>query len=420
MNILILTNIELDERNASGNTFANWLTGWSDTYISNIYSRNRPPKNKFCDEYYSVSPFDIIRYILTPWKIGRRFKSGEKIDGDEGFKEQGLIDNVKEKKVEIIYLLNDLLNSSRMWQNNKYKNFIKEINPDIIFYFAKADAFIYENIKYIKRHTKAKAIAFIADDMYTTYAMGKSLRRKIEKRRFVKMLKLADKSYGASNMLCDIYSHQFGLCIEPLYKGCTFAPVRDLVNQPLKIVYAGNLYWGRDLSLGYVARALQKINTNECKAFLEIYTTSKITRERDQLLNISGSSRVMGPRPFDEIEKILQKADIVLHVESFDDENIKTVKLSFSTKIIDCLQSGAMMLVVGPKGIASVEQARAIDGTLVVDDVNDIEGQLNVLVNNPSLIIDRANRIRNFAESNYRIDSVRTNLYQTFKRLIEK
>ncbi len=46
----------------------------------------------------------------------------------------------------------------------------------------------------------------------------------------------------------------------------------------------------------------------------------------------------MGPRSYDEIKHIMHEADVVLHVESFDEKSIETVKYSFSTKIIDCLQ----------------------------------------------------------------------------------
>lgn len=63
----------------------------------------------------------------------------------------------------------------------------------------------------------------------------------------------------------------------------------------------------------------------------------------------------MGPRSYDEIKHIMHEADVVLHVESFDEKSIETVKYSFSTKIIDCLQSGSQILGVGPSGIASIE-----------------------------------------------------------------
>ena len=70
MRILVLSNIKLDDTNAAGNTFANWLTGWEDTEVSSMYSRASIPHNEFCDSFYSVSPISIVKNLFTPWKIG--------------------------------------------------------------------------------------------------------------------------------------------------------------------------------------------------------------------------------------------------------------------------------------------------------------------------------------------------------------
>ena len=53
--------------------------------------------------------------------------------------------------------------------NAKYKAFIKDFNPDIVFFFAKSDAFIYENLKYVRKHTNANCVAFYADDVYRRF-----------------------------------------------------------------------------------------------------------------------------------------------------------------------------------------------------------------------------------------------------------
>lgn len=83
------------------------------------------------------------------------------------------------------------------------------------------------------------------------------------------------------------------------------------------------------------------------RASLEIYSTATITEELDKKLNIKDSSRLMGSRPYDEITEILREADIVLHVESFEQKSIDKVRYSLSTKVADCLQSGAFVLGIG-------------------------------------------------------------------------
>lgn len=59
-----------------------------------------------------------------------------------------------------MYLVTDLAYSTGVWKSAVYKRFIAEANPDIVFSFAEADAFIYENYCYLKKHTHAKIVTF--------------------------------------------------------------------------------------------------------------------------------------------------------------------------------------------------------------------------------------------------------------------
>ena len=375
MRILVLSNIELDDTNAAGNTFANWLTGWEDTEVSSMYSRASIPHNEFCDSFYSVSPISIVKNLFTPWKIGVFTKKEDVIHKTSSEIETKLMKKAKIGGFSYLHVLNDIVINTRLWQNKRYKDYLHLFNPDIVFYFAKSEAFLYQNLKYLRRHSKAKFVMFFADDMYSLY-QGRGLKNWIFRQRFPKIARMADKNYGASVLMCNTYSKQFGISLTPLYKGCNISNSKTTLNTPVRIVYAGNLYYGREKTLAAIARALQGINSEKQLATLEIYTNTIITDEIDAMLNIDRSSKIMGGRPFSEIQKILREADVVLHVESFDPQNIKIVRLSYSTKISDCLQSGSMMLVVGPDGIASVEEAKLIDGVMVINDEQNIENSL--------------------------------------------
>jgi len=59
------------------------------------------------------------------------------------------------------------------------------------------------------------------------------------------------------------------------------------------------------------------------------------------------------------------------------------------------MQSGSAMMVIGPKGIASVEYPRKIDGVFVVDDLSLIRKTLCEIVKNPHQIVNRAKHLIN-------------------------
>ena len=419
MRILIVSNIELDDTNAAGNTFANWLTDWPDTEVSSLFSRAAVPHNVFCDSFYSVSPLSIVKNIFTPWRIGVYTKK-ENIKHEFSNRIEGQL--IKKTKIGywgFLHILNDILINTRMWQNRPYKEYVESFNPDIVFYFAKSEAFLYRNLKFLKRYTNAKFVAYFADDMYSMY-QGKGLKNWIFRRRFPKIISFADKNYGASVLMCDTYSSLFNISMTPLYKGCRISDVKGSLNTPIRIVYAGNLYYGRDNTLAVIAKALKDINREKQLATLEIYTNTFVTDKISASLNIDGTSKIMGGRPFSEIQEILKNADIVLHVESFDPENIKIVRLSYSTKMSDCLQSGSMMLIVGPNGISSVEEAKLIDGVMIINDEKSIYNRLYDLLRTPELILNAATKTNRVAKEKFPIEIVRKRLYNDFINLINK
>lgn len=126
----------------------------------------------------------------------------------------------------------------------------------------------------------------------------------------------------------------------------------------------------------------------------------------------------MGARPFSEIKQILEDVDIVLHAESFLPQNIIYTKLSYSTKNPDCLQSGSMMLVVGPANIASVVEAKDISGVYVIDDKSAIYDKLYYLIENSEAIVSRAKLINNVAKERFNLSKIRNGIRNDFYNLL--
>ena len=195
---------------------------------------------------------------------------------------------------------------------------------------------------------------------------------------------------------------------------------KGFFNQPLRFVYAGNLFWGRDDTLSAVADALERINDGGVKAVLEVYTGAAITAEVKEKLERPGTSHIMGSRPYEEIKQIMHGADVVLHVESFEQQAIDTVRYSFSTKVIDCLQSGNQVLGIGPREIASIAYIRKVPGSVVIDDASKIEAAISNLVKNQALFSKNVEITRDFAQKHHEIGSVQKKLRESFEQLIDK
>ncbi len=402
MKILTISNAAWDDRNSVGNTMSNWFSGVEDYDLYSMYTRESFPDNHCCSHYYVVTITDIIRNLLSWNRIGRKYEKIETlIEKEDTHIETRAIKNIKGWKRSFLAFCVEILYSSRIWFNRKMKSYLSSVDPDIIFCFAIAEPFRYNIIKYMKKHSNAKVVMWIADDVYGQVYPSRSLVDNWYVRRYYKMFEYADKLYGVSPMLCEEYSHKFNLPIEPLYKGCDLMPCKQLIGTPIQIVYAGNLLYGRDHTLAALVKQLEMINIDGTKAQLQIYSTTAIDEEVRHQLDIEGTSKLCGARPYDEIKRIMSQADMVLHVESFDEEQKQKVRLSFSTKIIDCMQSGAAMMVIGPKGIASIEYPRQIPGVIVVDDLSILSRQLHSLVHQPYMLVHNAEQLNMYAQKHH-------------------
>lgn len=416
MNVLIITNAAWDTRNSLGNTLSNWFTGWEGCQFSCITYRSDLPNNNCCSEYYVIPPFNIIRNLLRPKRIGIRYDS-TCIPTDSNRIEAN-VKGISGFKRYIIRFLVDIVYRLPIWRNQRYKRFLHDINPDIVFLFAIPESFVYSNVNYIKKHTNAKIAMTIEDDVYGVVSSKLDPLSALEKYRLKRMFRMADKLYGASQMMCDNYSHIFRKDFAPIYKGCEFGSLKDKINSPIEVVYAGNLLYGRLDTLSTIAKTIRAINKDNVQIRLTVFSGTKLSEEQKLCINDGVNAVFAGVKPYEYIKDVLEKSDVTLHVESFEKKMQSLVRYSFSTKIIDCLQSGNTLMVVGPPNIASVEYPRTIPGAIVVDNVDNIPAAFKDIVSHPESLIVRAKDINQFSKQRHSISSVRNAIRNDFQSLL--
>ena len=255
--------------------------------------------------------------------------------------------------------------------------------------------------------------SWIADDEYTMLSM-KGSYQKTENLRYI-----LDKSnivMGCSEEICDYYNSVFGCKASPFYKGCEPSiEKKTKTNNPIQIVYAGNLLYGRLDIIKRVSSVLEKT----LNATFEIYSNTLIDSEDMTYFNETKYTRYMGQRDYEFIKQRLKEADIVLHAESFDDSQILRTKYSFSTKIIDCLQSGSVLLAIGPSEISSIRYINKIPGAFVIEDINSIESKLIAFLNESSTFCDRAESTMMFAKKHHDSKVNTDKLIKYFNQIIE-
>lgn len=420
MNVLVIGNGAWVDTSSLGNTFSNFFGGWENTNFYNIYFRGTAPQNNVCENYFSITDIDIVRNWFNPDRIGKRvYKKDNETLAKVAKNEKRIISYIHKFKFGIAYEVEDILWQSDVWKNNNLDKFIDEASPDIIFTFASGNNNIVRMIRYIKERTNAKIVTFIADDVSASYIKKNNRRRKRLLNNLEYLMLNSDKIYGITEELCNIYSKHYDKEVTILKKGCTeFRPAKLEYTLPLKMVYAGNLLYGREQTLIKLVNELDKYNQKQSAFICDIYTGTELDAKVQEKLNFNGTSELKGEVPYNVVLDKLAEADIVIHLESFERENIDLVRNSFSTKIIDCFQSSSLILAIGSEELASMKYLKNINGTFVVNDISDIENVLENIVASLDSLGKNAEALHDFALANHDANANRLNLQKDFRKVI--
>ena len=200
--------------------------------------------------------------------------------------------------------------------------------------------------------TGKKIVTWSADDCYSLRQFSLSpffwLNRFWNRHCLRKTYPYFDEFFSISEDEIEEMSPVVGKQMKILRKGVHVPDIFDPrpVHQPIKFIYAGGLYLNRHKSLIAIADALRKMNQDEVKAELHIYTGTKMEGKNASLLDDGRSSFVHGLVTPETLKGLYQESDVAIHCESFDLKYRLMTRLSFSTKVIDCFQSGCAILCI--------------------------------------------------------------------------
>ena len=402
MRILIISRNAWDDTNSIGNTLSNFFGNLKDVELANIYFRPSSPCNTACKLYFRVTEMDILKHWLFPGNIGKSFRQefkdvscSEKTVSDHK-KEKSIISFIHKNDFKLAYKISDWLWNSERWMNENLDSFITSFNPDVVFSFVKAAPQYFLTIWYLREKFQIPLFTWIADDEYTGYLQEGSSEC-IQRLRYI--IGQSSVVCGCSKQICDYYNAVFGCEATPMYKGCTFSDVKEKsATLPVQFIYAGNLLYGRLDVIRSVAESIEKIDGGRNRIIFEIYSNTALSEDERGYFDSLKCTSYLGKRSYESIKKRMESADIVLHAESFEKEQIIKTKYSFSTKLIDCMQSGSVMLAIGPGELASIDYVKHIPGAYVIDDYNCIHNGIAGIMLDRDTFYDRARMIRLFAE----------------------
>ncbi len=396
--VLVVT-INAWRDNTGINTLINFFKHWDKDRLAQIYTRSDIPSTSVCDEFFQISENAVIKSVIK-----RNIKTGKRVYNDftqtstpdvdkNSIEERKKYAFFRKHRSEVFKFAREIMWQLGKWKTKELDEFLDSCDADIIFIPVYAYAYMGNLQNYIIKRLNKPVVTYIADDVYF-YKQVKGnpifyLNRYFQRRAVRRIMAHNKKLFVIAPKLKEVFDKEFNTNSSILAKGIDFDEYRFTekeVNTPIRLVYTGKTNIGRWQSLSIIAKAIAKLNADEKKMELLIYTKDELTNKVSKALNIDGASRVMGGISMDEVMKVQKDADIVVFAECMQWKYKDIAWLSFSTKLTDYMSNGKCILAVGTKDIAPIEYLKENDSALIACNEEEVYNVLKRVYENSEII----------------------------------
>ena len=416
---ILVSTIPVWSQISGSNTFSTLLDGIDDTQIANIYFRAGLPDSKVASRYFRIIESSVIKSVIK-----RSLQTGGEVESCNGVAketEQSLSEKKRyaffAKNRKALYLWGrELLWKLGQWKSKELNNFLDDFHPDVFMFPIESYLYFNRVNEYIIKHCRpSKVIAFWWDDNFTYKQSNKIshyISRYFVRRSAKRLMRLTTNVLAISPKMkaeCDAFFSVDSIIITKPIR-LTSAPAYQYnPNRPIRLLYTGSMVIGRYKSLIAIANALQTINKNGQRAYLDIFSSTQLDDKYMQALNIPGSCTIKGSIPQSQVFKEQTDTDILVFVESFED---KSARLSFSTKLTDYLSARRCILAVGPEDISSIEYLRDQDAAIICSTESSILQNLKKIVYSPQLITEYSEKGWECGHRNHNGNDMRNKILQ--------
>ena len=392
LRILIISYECWRDDSNGGNVLSNIFEGFAgvDVEFAQIYCKPGEPQNLLCKSYFHMTDKTVLLNLLKHTPVGKKVDYSAPPKGEYGLTQQEngqvkFYDFFRQHNLECFYVIRELLWKMSQWKSPELEDFIKSFSPNIIFAPCYASHFMLALDRYVTTLAEAPAVSYISDDNYSLKQLRLSpiywLNRFILRRNIRKTVPYYQWIYTMTQQQEKEMHQALGVDMRILRKAgelweCT-AEEKASKPKTVRFIYAGGTYLGRDKILARVARQIEKLKKQEgIAAELHIYTTCKLSSKMNNILN-NGTCTFTHPAvPMEELKLCYCKSDVALHVESFRLKYALQTRLSFSTKIVDCLSSGCAVLAICPAINAGFQYLKQEDAALCVCEAKALPNEV--------------------------------------------
>ncbi len=389
--VLIISRGVWDDTKGTSSTLTTLFQDYDPDKLAHIYMDTAKPNTECCKCFFQISEFSLVRKLFKwnttiGFKIDTNSNNTDSVEKSIAAREDETFKFVRSHRSVWLSFAREILWYFNGWKSKELRQFVKDFNPDVVWMDGCPVPCINRLYRYVLNIANKPAVIFMQDDVYTYESCDSRLTSKLYKwllRRDVRrVVDKCDDMFVASPKMKKEYDSIFGFDSTFIAKSLKLDQVESgetEIHDPIRLVYLGQVIYGRIYSLIAIAAALEKINAGGIKVQLYIYTNNPISEDEKKQLLVKDSVFVLPPVPYSEVPGIVKENDVLVFVESFEPKFCSVARLSFSTKICDYLAGNKCILAIGPNNIAPIEYFKDEDAAIVATSKDEIMDAINKL-----------------------------------------
>ncbi len=407
------------------NSFASLLENYNNALVANICIRDEAPDSQVASRYFAISESKIIKSVLK-----RKIKTGSEkfvsVSSDLDTLNEHNQRYAKHKKNRSYFKLmaREMIWKLGKWKTKELNDFLDSFKPDIILHSMEGYIHLNRIINYAIERTKARAIGYIWDDNFTYKqhnGLGYKLYRSLQRKSLKKLAKKTSAFFAITEKTKKEADEFFGIDSIVLTKPLSSHPVVNYgnISKPIKMLYTGNLYIGRDKTLARLVGALRTANYSQEDFHVDVYTKSIIDPTIREEIECP-LCKIHPPISQQEVLKIQKEADVLLLLEDIDGRHSKTARLSFSTKTTDYISSGRCIFAIGNADLASMQYLSENKSALVATSDSEIISIIEKINDEPSILEETAKNSASLGIKNHAKEKIEDIFYSTINEVFKK
>jgi glycosyltransferase involved in cell wall biosynthesis len=426
MRILVISNTTWDNNNSFGNTFSNLFEGMENVEIYNVCCKSGINKNNIVKDAVQMTDKSVLKSFIHPNYDPCLHISNNKSEKNEVVNQE-TFDKIKTLRFTIFFYIRDLIWCIGKWKKSKtLLNFLDEVKPDLLYLPAYSNVSICRVQELIIHKLKVPVVAHITDDDYghkvKFYKQPLAWLLETEVRKHLrKILSYCSYIECFAPLMKKKYEKIFRIPCYVISKGIKKENMPKIYFVPslkkqIELAYTGNLSMGRYEVLYQMGLALDKLNMIQHTI---LHITSGTVPSADMIKKFSSCKSInfKGSVSLEEVKRIQNAADYLVHVDSFNKTNIKAYKLSFATKIIDCLRTGHPMIAICPKEINTMQVLMNNNLAITIDNLDNITQILEKLFKGRINVSSIQNNVKKYLETECNIDFIQASMRSRMEKV---